>query len=298
MGEVLQAWQSAIPEELASLLLEVFDLPAPAKEGASIDTQRRASLESGRGGAESSSTAYGKAGHGARKATGPKGDKPRKVLPAEVFDEDDRAADEDEEEDDEPHVLDSGGIATPWRTLGSLAQKAAYSATAGDEEDEESEEQPATEVVRKAHEELKDARTRRLSVMKFVEEAATPKPRRTRSAVTRAPEQASKPAKLKVAAAALPRPKQQPLDESHISLESTSLPTSPRAGDRRVTRAAAAVHVRQPLSDRSEDRPRVKPARAGSRPSSARSSDRGPPQPKERPAAAERRQAARAKARA
>ena len=40
------------------------------------------------------------------------------------------AEDDDEEEDDDEsehytHVLDAGGVATPWRTLGSLAQKAA-----------------------------------------------------------------------------------------------------------------------------------------------------------------------------
>ena len=116
------------------------------------------------------------------------------------------------------------------------------------------------EVVRKAHAELKDARTRRLSVMKMVEQAATPKPRKTRSAAV---EQGMKAA----AAAAQPPPREAwaeqtkawppappplPLDESRASIESASLPASPRVGERRNTRAAAAYH-RAPLSERTHN---------------------------------------------
>ena len=292
MEEVLQSWQTVIPEELSNILLEVFDLPDAAKGGASIDTQRRAALESARSpGADGGGTpATGKAmAKGATRGTKAK---TPKSLPAEVIDSprDEHDDDEeDEDEEDEPHVLDSGGVATPWRTLGSLAQKATRNTADDDDEDDDDDEEAdeneeeegelATEVVRKAHEELKDARTRRLSVMKFVEEAATPKPKkRTRpmSALAGGGSAAAPVALGRRVSDAGNRPKQPAIDESQISLnlpslrgssttspETASLPSSPRVGGRRNTRAAA----RPPVSDRSSDRPARKArARASSNP--------------------------------
>ena len=268
MAEVLGVWDAAIPEELSELLLEVFDLPAAAKEGRSIDTVRKGTLESGRE-APTPATDLAKANAAKAKKAAPAkaAKKPvaaanRKPLPAEAYDspaEEEEDGEEEEDDDEEPHVLNSEGVATPWRTLGSLAQRVATPHHEDDGEEEEEEEEEM-EVVRKAHAELKDARTRRLSVMKMVEQAATPKPRKTRSAAV---EQGMKAA----AAAAQPPPREAwaeqtkawppappplPLDESRASIESASLPASPRVGERRNTRAAAAYH-RAPLSERTHN---------------------------------------------
>ena len=224
-GEVLQAWGSAIPNALSELLLEVFDLPAAAAAGASIDTQRRASLDSSRGGTDSGAT--GVVAPASRGEPANRGRATPDSSTIEVETDDD---DEEDDEEDELHVLDGGGVATPWRTLGTLARQAASNAA---EDGEDEGEEPTTEVVRKATAELKDARTRRLSVMKFVEDAATPKPRRTRAAT----------------ADAAAKAKRAPAEEDEMHTGSTSsLPPSPRSDE---------LH-------------RAKPARAGSRSSSAR----------------------------
>ena len=88
----------------------------------------------------------------------------------------DHAQDDDEDEDDEDEdvdVLDGAGVATPWRNLGALAKKSVGLRNDILEEDED-EEDASVEVVRKAAEELKNSRGKRKTVMKLVEEAATP----------------------------------------------------------------------------------------------------------------------------
>lgn len=181
MQEVLSAWDVALPEELSSLLLEVFDLSGTAKPNASIDTQRRGALETKRA-ADGEAMPTPGTRKVTRKARAPKADddSPRdEGAVGDETEEEESDDDDDNESEHDPHVLDAGGVATPWRTLGSLAQKVAKEAEDSDSEDEDEEEEAeeAKEVVRKAQQELKDARGKRLSVMKFVEEAATPKPK-------------------------------------------------------------------------------------------------------------------------
>ena len=173
MSELLTVWSAAIPADLAEVMREVFDLPAPGKEGkstpsvvkrhkVSIDTLRRKTLETARGGGEGGAA----------------------PLPAweeeegaDARYEDDEEDDEPDDEEDAPHVLDGDGLATPWRSLGALAGQVAANEDDDDEDDDDDDEKPATkEVVRKAQAELKDARSKRISVMKMVQDAATPKP--------------------------------------------------------------------------------------------------------------------------
>ena len=243
MVEVLQTWQSAIPEVLSRLLLDVLDLPAPAKTCASIDTQRKLSLDSSRMDMPSPPS---------NQRVNSNEHMHRTLLPDLPRSNDCNLCDDDDEE--ELHVLDGGGVATPWRTLGSLARKATSTVTEAGAEQNDVE--PGTDVVRKAHAVLKDARTRRLSVMKFVEEAATPKPRRSRLLATNA---VSKAANNGVCCGAP---------------ESLTLPASPCVDDRRTTRSTVAGNMSQYLSDLTEELPpRFKPVRRmRSRPSSARSS--------------------------
>jgi hypothetical protein len=321
MAEVLAAWEHAVPEELHSLLLEVFDLPAPAASGKSIDTLRLATLESTRaGGADGGTPATT---DGAKRAAGKAASAAAtRKLPAQVFDDERDDDEDDDEDDDDMDVLDGDGVATPWRTLGSLAQQAANHTPDEDDEDDEDvdeeiiidEREPATEVVRKARDELKEARTKRLSVMQFVEEAATPKPRKSRSKSAANADAANGRAAHNTRADGNTRAvgnntradgntraKQAPLDESFDGHTiSSSLPASPRAAERRNSRAAHG-NTRQPLSDRTSERNATRPARAGSQPSSARNAAKlGPAKelaPKET-RAAERRQSTRAKVRA
>ena len=123
-----------------------------------------------------------------------------------------RESDDDDDDDDNaaPELLDGSGAATPWRTLGALALRAGFDSgrddggrsdrDGGDGEAEEEVEavlmalaarggggggsarQGAPGLVRRASQELKDARTKRLSVLRFVEEASSPDPRRAMAA--------------------------------------------------------------------------------------------------------------------
>ena len=245
MQEVLSAWESAIPEELSALLLDVFDLPGTAKPNASIDTQRRGALDTKRGtDGEAMPTPKTKK----MKKTVPKArprdeDSPRDDK--EVGDESEEdESDEEEEVDHAPHVLGADGNATPWRTLGSLAQKAAKNADDAsddgddDEEDDEEDEDDEVpkEVVKKAQAELKDARSKRISVMKFVEEAATPKPRKASS-------KTGKKAKAEAKA-----------ETPETADEEDATPREEKK--KREKRSSSAA--REPLSDRSDRSDRVK----------------------------------------
>ena len=151
LSEMLTVWGAAIPEDVQAQLREVCDLPGAKGAGAnrhktSIDTMRRMSLDSARG--DEAKTKY------------------------------DHAQEDDEDEDDEDEdvdVLDGAGVATPWRNLGALAKKSVGLRNDILEEDEDEDEEDASvEVVRKAAEELKNSRGKRKTVMKLVEEAATP----------------------------------------------------------------------------------------------------------------------------
>ena len=165
LGEMLTVWGAAIPEDVQAQIREVCDLdgfsaksaaaegaktPAPAKRHkVSIDTLRRKTLESARGGAVAEEEA------------------PAKLEEANTHYDNDE--DDEDDEDDEPHVLDGAGNAAPWRNLGALAKQA----TSKDNDDEE-EDAEGAKVMRKAKQELQDQRAKRKTVMKLVEEAATP----------------------------------------------------------------------------------------------------------------------------
>lgn len=165
LTELLTVWQSAIPSDVSDLLREVCDLPAAngkaekavaKRHRHSIDTMRRRALETTR-----------------------EADDDAEERPAShrYTADDDDDSDSDDSEGGEADDDEDEGVpgATPWRTLGKLAKQTSQD---DDESDGESDDEDGTskEVVRKATEELKDARTRRLSVMKVVADAAaTPK---------------------------------------------------------------------------------------------------------------------------
>ena len=111
-----------------------------------------------------------------------------------------RSQDEEEEGADmEPELLDGSGAATPWRTLGALAMRAGFdknndadgapasndgeaaNGDGGGMPSERSRAKPSA-LVRKASADLAEARTKRLSVLKFVEEATSPDPNRAAAA--------------------------------------------------------------------------------------------------------------------
>ena len=180
-------WAAAIPDDLAEVMREVFDLPTAGKDGRSspsvvkrhkqsIDTLRRKTLETARDGSE-----------GGNEATN--AEEPSR------YDDDEE---DEEDEEDEPHVLGGDGLATPWRSLGALASqanKAAHKAktqqAADDDDDDDDDVEATKEVVRKAKAELKDARSKRITVMKMVEDAATPHPAAAKSRAAKARPSAS-----------------------------------------------------------------------------------------------------------
>ena len=250
--EVLAAWEHAIPAELSTLLLEVFDLQGTAKPNASIDTQRRGTLETRRAadGEAIATPATRKVTRKARAAAArSEEDSPRDD--GAVGDEsDEEEDDDDDDEEHDPHVLDAGGVATPWRTLGSLAQKAAKGGAADDDDEEEEdddneeeEEAEAKEVMRKAQQELKDARGKRLSVMKFVEESFTPKPKKSGKAAGKK---------------AAEKKQQEQAEESTGSAEGAKrVPLSDRTGSARNQKTGSARRA-----DKAEELEKAKPRKA------------------------------------
>jgi len=156
--ELLETWHPGIPQPLHDELRHLFDLSVPADSTPSAEAAPRtppaAAVD------DSSFTARGGAD----------------VLTIE------------EQGDDEegPYLLSQDGTVTPWRTLGALAMRAAQEAEGEDTS------KIVGEVFRRATEELKNARTRRLGLMRFVDEVASPKA--ARSLAVRAENCAASPA--------------------------------------------------------------------------------------------------------
>ena len=150
---LVHTWHEAIPPRPRELLLNLFDLTLVGADGPSLQSSPAVSSPLER---QSSREAM------KREAASAVGD-----------DADDEDDDDDDDEAARPFLLDGRGTATPWRTLGGLAMRAAMdgsgSGKAGD-----GDAPPAAEMMRKAHAELKAARSQRLGVVRFVEEATSP----------------------------------------------------------------------------------------------------------------------------
>ena len=171
-----------------------------------------------------------------------------------------------EDEDDEPHVVDGAGESRAWRSLGALAKQA----TGGDDEGDEGEvEAHGESVVRKASAELKGAREKRLSVMKFVEDAATPAAGRRKLGASR-----DKPAR---GATPSPRSSADGSTPSSVSTSSTASHSSAASSEPGTDgyRTSSALTRKDANADDSNRSDRAAKAKDKLRPSSARAYKEG-----------------------
>lgn len=161
MQEVMRVWHQAIPPQLRSLLLTVFDLQLVPTDAALATPRLPGSL------ADADASVQGAA---VPAAGGGGGGAPRETCAATDGDDADdgsQAGGEEEAEDRElsggAFVLGADGTASPWRTLGALAIRAALGGANGGR----------ASVWEEARRGLQGARLSRPGVLSLVQEASS-----------------------------------------------------------------------------------------------------------------------------
>ena len=176
MQEVMRVWHAAIPPQLRALLLSLFDLqllpgdsvhPTACHLG-SPSTGAAAPIDSARNGWGTTGSATSVGASSGAIVRGSAGGI-TVSIPTGMADEGEEGEEEEVEEEEAlsggAYVLNANGTASPWRTLGALAIKAALGKVGGGDR---------AAVWEEARRGLQGARLSRPAVLALVEEAANP----------------------------------------------------------------------------------------------------------------------------